>query len=136
MNNENNMTASMYTGSLDFENYWGKKLVSVEIIHYLSSIFDSGKFYSVYKKINNIEDKTVVPNAMGFRYSLGDFGYLDYWMITITTEDNEIYSTNGSHRCSIEEKDNGKVILGVNGDSKRMYISMTSGNCSSSLKRI
>lgn len=73
---------------------------------------------------------------MGFRYSLGDLGYLDYWMITITTEDNEIYSTNGSHRCSIEEKDNGKVILGVNGDSKKMYISMVSGSCSSSLKRI
>lgn len=65
MNDENNMTASMHTGSLDFENYWGKKLASVEIIHYLSSIYDSGKFYSVYKKINDIEDKTIVPALWG-----------------------------------------------------------------------
>ncbi|MEY0233450.1 hypothetical protein [Providencia manganoxydans] len=136
MDNKNDMTPSMHYGNLDFENYWGEKLFSVEIIHYLSDIINVAEIYSMYKKIMYVDDKTKVTDAMRFKYSLGDLGYLDYWKIKIITDNNEVYSSNGSVRCSIRPEDNGKVIMGVNGESKRMYISMVSGSCSISLNKV
>lgn len=136
MSNDNNVVISNHIGILDFENYWGEKLIKVEITHYISSFFNDLKSSLVHKIREDIDDKTKFDNFMSFSYSLGDAGNLDYWIITFVTESMKIYSTKGGKRCSITSEDEGKVILGVNGESEKMYISMASGSCSTRLERI
>ncbi|MEQ4690460.1 MULTISPECIES: hypothetical protein [Providencia] len=135
MNNKSGLGGTNYAGSLDFENYWGEKLIYVEIYHYMSNIFNGNRLLTSFKKTTDVEDKTTVVGALQFSYVLGDLEYLDYWGIKFITASNEIYSSDDGGRCSIRAEDGGKVILGVNGESKRMYISMLSGVCSYSLNR-
>lgn len=137
MSNIEKMGVTIQGGILDFENYWGEKLASVTITHYVNDIINiSGKEkYTSINHIVNIYDKATVSNALRFDYALGNAFLLDFWEVRIETESNEVYSTEIGLRCSIEDKDNGKVILGVNGESKKMYVSMASGNCSAYLLR-
>lgn len=136
MNNERIIELNRYVGVLDFENYWGKKLAKVKVVHYISNKYDTSYLSPVYQEFENVNDKSAIRNAMNFSYELGNDGALDYWMIRFTTENNETYYSSSSLRCSVRAEDNGKVILGINGESERMYVSMASGNCSVGLNKI
>lgn len=64
-----------------------------------------------------------ITNAISFTYSLGSSLLLDYWKVKIIIESGNTYCSN-SLRCSIGTEDNGKVILGVNGEFEKSYFSM------------
>lgn len=130
------MIYNRLSGKLDFENYWGEQLSEVRISHYTSSLFDGPENYKAFATLEDVKDKSKISDAMSFSYALNDSGSLDFWSIRLTTESGKVYITAASLRCSIEASDNGKVILGVNGDSKKMYVAMVSGDCSINLLRI
>lgn len=135
--NNNNETISLMIGGCDFENYWGEKLVVVDIIHYMSNIFDVDQNNNDIVRLFDVNDKTKIFNTMIFIYGLGSVDLLDYWKVKIITESGKVYSSRSGLRCSIKNEDRGNVILGVNGNAKRMYISMTdSGSCSKPLWEI
>ncbi|MDV5224875.1 hypothetical protein RZ760_002725 [Providencia rettgeri] len=136
MKKENNIIKSSHLGILDFENDWGETLTSVEITHYVATIFNGGEREKVYRKIENIIDKKKIENFMRFTYYLRDETALDYWKVKIKTKSNKVYSSGWALRCSIRNVDKGKVILSVKGEDKMMYISMESGDCSKKLNEV
>lgn len=136
MKKENNLIKSNHLGILDFENDWGETLTSVEITHYVATIFNDGEAAKVYKKVENIIDKKKIERFMSFTYYLGEIWALDYWKVKIKTKSNKVYSSGWALRCSIRNEDNGKVISSVKGEDKMMYISMESGDCSKKLNEV
>ncbi|MEY0233449.1 hypothetical protein [Providencia manganoxydans] len=130
MNNKEAMDGVEYTGVLDFENYWGERLLYVEVTHHVDSIFNEHPRLSQSMNFQGVDDKTKLSNVMYFKYKLGDMNGLDFWTVHIMTESGINYTTKKLLRCSIRDEDHGRVILGVNGESKSMYVSMASGTCS------
>ncbi|EOV8087008.1 hypothetical protein AB7W75_08025 [Providencia huaxiensis] len=121
-------------GICDFENYWGERLVSVEIIHFLSGILNRKEQYSVSKTIVDIADKTKVYHALSFPHLNGIAENYDYWRVKMTTESGKTYKSQNRFYCSLSESDNNKVILGVNGEAKTLYVAFpSSSGCSTPL---
>lgn len=123
-----------YTGRCAFENYWGEELFSYEIYHYVSDFINVEEKDMKYSKGIYLPHAATDEKAMVFSYYLNDASRLDYWKVLITTKSGLKYSSNSFIRCSIEEIDEGKVTIGVNGESKRLYISYPkSGGCSKAM---
>lgn len=124
-------------GICDFENYWGENLDSVEIIHFISGIGTGSEHYKARGVLVNVADKTKINNVLSFSHTNGSFGLYDYWRIRFTTESGETYKSKDKFYCSFSESDNHRVILGVNGDARTLYVAFpSSSGCSTKLKLV
>lgn len=117
-----------YKGIVSVENYWGTAVDTIYVTH------KSDGSYSSEGHTKRIEHGERKDNVLHFYYRLGLFSPLDYWKVTIHTTDNKIYSTDTYFSCSIAEEDNGRVIIGINGEAKTAYVAFPkSGSCSERL---
>lgn len=124
-------------GYCDFENYWGEELVTVEFTHFVSGLIDQAEVYGTKKIIVNVPDKTKITDAFIFRYSVGAWDSYDYWIIKIQTKSGKTYQSKRRFYCSLDEQDNGRAILGVNGDAKTFYVAFpVSSGCSTKLNEL
>ncbi|CAG9423276.1 hypothetical protein [Providencia alcalifaciens] len=113
------------------ENYWGTKVSTIYITH------KSSGSEKTEGSVNDIEHGEKVDYQFYFYYRLGLFSPLDYWKVMVHTMDGKIYSTNGYFTCSIKDEDNGKAIIGINGEAKTAYVAFPkSGSCSEKLIQI
>lgn len=114
---------------ITLENYWGEKLKRILLIH-------TG-FDTTSREFFDVENATVIPNAMYGKYKLGYGSPKDYWFMVIETLNGSIYRTRDDFYCSVRSEDKGRVTVGINGDAKTMYVHFpASGDCSTSLKLI
>ncbi|WP_369427451.1 hypothetical protein [Providencia sp. PROV236] len=125
------------TGYCDFENYWGEELIEVEFTHFVSGLIDQSEVYGTSKIIHNVPDKTKITDAFVFRYAVGPWDRYDYWTIKIHTKSGKMYQSKRRFYCSLGEQDDGRVILGVNGDAKTFYVAFpVSSGCNTELNEI
>lgn len=118
-----------------FENFWGEDLRFV-------SIFYSNKPFVMipqydekgdWTKIKHIQDKEIQTDILDFVY---DPKEKNYWRIKFATMYGQLWWSDGDFSCSIKPEDNHRIILGVNGDSKRFYAAFpASSPCSTSLRK-
>ncbi len=122
-------------GLISFENFWGERLSWVKITHYLDNLIHVNYWNKHFYIIEDIEDKEVRDNLFAFDYEVGSDSYFNYWQLEVITEKGSKYKTKERFYCSLSYDDDGKVILSVNGDSKRMYVYFSSSSsCSTALK--
>ncbi|HEQ1858948.1 TPA: hypothetical protein VEO38_003805 [Providencia alcalifaciens] len=136
---------SLATCYITFENFWGEELRYATITHTDSTYPDEYDFKQQYdikqqyggndtETLYHIEDKKILTDAIKFKYVPN---LKDYWNITITTMYGQIWFTESRLPCSIKPEDNHRVIIGVNGQSKRMYVAFpASSTCSTALKKV
>ncbi len=116
-------------GVLSFENYFGETLSYVEIYH-------TKRMYSAMPQVRlyNIPNETKVANIFNFKYQLGWGALVEFWKIAFLTASGQQYRSKEDFTCAIRAEDDGHVIIGVNGESKRMYVSFSSSSsCSTGL---
>ncbi|MEQ5754871.1 MULTISPECIES: hypothetical protein [unclassified Providencia] len=123
--------------NLTFENYWGEHLIQVGIdmdpdpnpYHPSKTYFqDNGNI-----SIRHIDNKQHITLKEQFYYSLED---THYWRIFFITKYGQTWISEYGFSCQIKPEDNHTVIIGVNGDSKRMYVSFpNSSSCSTALSK-
>lgn len=83
----------------------------------------------------NVNHGVIIENALIIAYQLGLDSPQDYWYMEIETMDGVKYKTKEDFYCSLKEIDNGKVIIGINGEAKTMYVHFpASSDCKTSLK--
>ncbi|MDD9338846.1 MAG: hypothetical protein PV362_04145 [Providencia heimbachae] len=129
-------TERYYHGLATFENFWGEDLILVEIHYHISDIINNSeaRFYK-RKFIRNVPDKSILKDVFSFKYELGVSGSYDYWQVLIETQSGKVYKTKDNFYCSIKKEDHGQVTLGVNGESKKLYVHFpSSSDCSTALK--
>ncbi|WP_255586322.1 MULTISPECIES: hypothetical protein [Providencia] len=130
--------ATKYVGEISFENYWGEKITSLFLQYHMADIYNSITSKRHFQNIlyYDIPDKSKVDDIMWFVYEIGAPASYNYWYIHITTESGKSYLTKKGFYCSITEADEGKVILGVNGESENLYVHYpASSGCSTKMKR-
>ncbi|MEY1522120.1 hypothetical protein, partial [Providencia manganoxydans] len=111
-------------GKVTLENFWNSDLKSFSITHTHDKILHLGTSHTEY----DIKDKQIIHNAYTLIYTPQ---YDDYWNVTITTANGDIWHNTSRLKCNIKKEDNGNVIIGVNGDSQRMYVAFPfSSTCS------
>ncbi|WP_323085551.1 hypothetical protein [Providencia alcalifaciens] len=116
-------------GIATFENFWGEELKSVFLRH--TSLRTSEI------TLTHIADKQIIPDALEFIYQRGIGKPSDYWDVRIETASGRKYQSTHRFSCSIYDEDAGRVILGVNGESERLYVSYpASGDCSTGMNVI
>lgn len=124
--------------TLTFENYWGEDLILVEInfLEPPSPYGVSKTNYSDYGEalIRHVSNGQHITLDEKFPY------YLDqshYWRISFITKYGQTWASDFGFTCQIKPEDNDTVIIGINGDSKRMYVAFPeSSTCSTSLHLI
>nr|WP_282557177.1 MULTISPECIES: hypothetical protein [Providencia] len=129
-------TERYYYGLATFENFWGEDLTRVEIHYYISDIINSSE-PRFYKRsfMRNVPNKSILKDVFSFKYELGVFDSYDYWQVLIETQSGRVYETKSNFYCSIKKEDHGQVTLGVNGESKKLYVHFpSSSDCSTALK--
>ncbi|HHR6020554.1 hypothetical protein [Providencia alcalifaciens] len=75
--------------------------------------------YTIY---HDISDKIKIDNIMWFSYELDTEDSYNHWYVDITTEDGKRYHIKSKFYCSMTRVDEGKVILGINGESENLYV--------------
>ncbi|MEY0975885.1 hypothetical protein AB7196_08020 [Providencia rettgeri] len=138
MNKETATPERYYLGLATFENFWGEDLSSVVIEHYVNNLSNSRtKKYPSSQTLSKIANKAVMKDIFAFKYELGINDSYDYWVVEITTKSGKKYRTKSSFYCSITFEDKGKVVLGVNGDFKRLYVHFpSSSDCSTAFNEV
>lgn len=121
----------MNIGEVVLENQWGKTLLEVYIRHRRGNDTnreDSNLFYSI-----PAGERTA---SMRFFYTIGTLDF-DYWWIKFTTIDGEEYQTNKyNFFCNITSSDDGTVVIKIDSNTKKMYVSFSSSSgCSQSLQK-
>lgn len=123
--------AQGYRGVVAIENYWGTKLSSISIAHACGNLENTNGF------VNDIEHGERKEYVFHFYYLTGLFPPKNTWKVSVATIDGHLYETDGYFSCSIKDKDDGRVIIGVNGEAKTAYVAYAnSGSCSEGLMRI
>lgn len=121
-----------YYGLATFENFWGKNIKKISLGH-TAMLFGVGMINEYI--LEDIPNKGIVKDCFGFKYYLGVGS--DMWHIEFWTEDGEYYKSSYNFYCNLTASDNGKVIMGINGESKRLYLDFpSSANCSTQINRI
>lgn len=119
-------------GMLAFENFWGVTMRSLIITH--SSIRTS------VAEFQYVRHGTIIEDALEFIYQRGIGKPSDYWTVDFTTIDNLRYRSELGYRCDInitDAPDEGKVILGVNGESSRLYTVLADDSkCATDISRV
>ena len=127
---------SLATCYITFENFWGEELRHVTISHSDSTYADMKHEYSESdtETIHHIENKQILTDIIKIPYIPN---LKDYWNITITTMYGQTWFNEGKLSCSIKPEDNHRIIIGVNGQSKRMYAAFpASSSCSTALTKL
>ena len=115
-------------GLVTVENYWNENIKELELV------INTSDFMKTYKVFNDIKDKQVLKDAYSFVFS---YGKQISWRVTFITESGETWGNGSFLPCNFATSDNGKAIIGVNGDSKRLYVAFpSSSSCSMALTRI
>ncbi|HEQ1857422.1 TPA: hypothetical protein VEO38_000929 [Providencia alcalifaciens] len=91
-------------------------------------------------KFEYVRHGTIIEDAMEFIYQRGIGKPSDHWIVDFTTIDNLRYRSAVDYSCDInitDALDEGKVILGVNGESSRLYTVLADDSkCSTSISRV
>lgn len=129
MNQNKMVLPEHYYGYLTFENFWGEDLERVILTHSLGRYADLLKDK---KEFGPVADKEILKDIFGFNYIVGRT--TDYWNIKFWTQRGSAYQSTLGFSCDITENDHGRVTLGINGESERMYIAFpSSSNCSTAI---
>lgn len=116
-------------GIITIENFWNEDL---KLFRLIRSSDDIG--VPSTKEFYNLKVRQVLPNVEHFVFMTHD---QFQWGVRIITANDEIWYSNGLFHCQISQRDNWQVTIGVNGDSKTMYVApKSSGSCSRQLIRI
>lgn len=117
-------------GRITIENFWPMRLKELTIrrgSHGSEDIRGVKTFY-------NIESEQVLLDAESFVIGPTD---KFYWGITIVTKYSEMWDSGEMMLCGIDESDNWKVTIGVNGREQTMYVAPASSkSCSKRMYRI
>ncbi|MEQ4675942.1 hypothetical protein ABN063_15365 [Providencia vermicola] len=114
--------------SVTIENFWN------EDIKELNLQIDTSDIFLTFKDFFNIKDKQIIKDAYRFVFF---YEKNVSWKVTFITESGEIWSSNKFLSCNFSSSDNGEATVGINGDSKRMYVAFpSSSSCSIGLTRI
>ncbi|WP_265694429.1 hypothetical protein [Providencia rustigianii] len=125
-----------YNGKATIENFFGEELKYIYVLHYVSGLTHKGSERRLIdeKFFSNLPNKSISENIFSFKYELGLPNSFDYWFIKLETISGKTYATKKNFYCSIKEEDRGKVILGVNGEAKTLYVAFSSSSgCSTKL---
>lgn len=129
MNTNEKALTDYYYGHLTFENFWGQNLKKVILTH---SLGPAVTLLDDKKELGAVEDKEILTDILGFKYLIGTT--TDYWHIAFWTQTGSIYESSLGFSCNITASDHGKVTLGINGESQRMYVSFpSSSTCSTAI---
>lgn len=114
--------------SLTIENFFNMRITEITCTCY----HDNMRAY--YNTFYDIADKKIIPNADLFIL------YRDKptsWSVNFKTERNELWASKKVLTCDYFSEDDGNVTIGVNGDSKKMYVAFPSlKSCSVDLIKI
>ena len=99
--------------SVTIENFWNEKIKELT----LECKTDADKYTE--KEFYQIENKQILLDIYKFVFF---YDKEVSWHVTFTTEKGKTWSTNIFLPAQFTEADNGKVTVGVNGDSKQMYV--------------
>ncbi|UBX47815.1 hypothetical protein LDO51_11500 [Providencia alcalifaciens] len=116
-------------GLLSIENLWNEDLKKVEI-SFKNNANEHENIFIFYnlmngKKLSDITELTFSSTEQS------------YWMGIITTKSGEIWSSIDYLACKLNEKDNGKVTLSFNRNSRHMFLHYpVSTSCSAPLLKI
>lgn len=118
-----------YYGYATFENFWGKDIKNVTLTHF-ADVFWNNTLDKLH--IEHVPDKGILENCFGFKYYIGAGS--DIWHIKFLTYDGEVYECKKNFSCNITSGDGGRVILGINGESRKLYVDFpSSSDCSSNI---
>ncbi|ATG16935.1 hypothetical protein GKR56_12660 [Providencia alcalifaciens] len=119
-------------GTVTLENFWGEPLKLMKLTHL--------SLRTSTVELKDVPQGAIIKNAMEFIYQRGIGKPRDYWILDIVTQDNTRYRSEPMYDCSIDETGTpteGHVIVGVNGESKRIYTVLDSGDrCSDSMNQV
>ncbi|HHR6078180.1 TPA: hypothetical protein ACS7ZY_000503 [Providencia alcalifaciens] len=83
---------------------------------------------------------TIIDDALEFVYQQGLGKPSGYWMVDFTPIDNLRYRSGFGYSCDINKTDapdEGKVILGVNGEASRLYTVLADNSkCATDISRV
>lgn len=114
--------------SVTIENFWNEGIKEF-ILGYRTD-----DFFGVEKKFYHLDDKQILPDAYKFVLS---YDNVISWHVMLTTEQGETWSTNTFLPGHFTVADNGKVTIGVNGNSKQVYVAFPkSGTYAAKLYRL
>lgn len=79
----------------------------------------------------DVKDKQIIPEATSFYYRVEG---PNYWVVHFITKSGEKLRSAIGFSCSIKPEDHHKVILRLNGESKRLFTNFASGrSCSTDI---
>lgn len=119
--------------NVTFENFWGEELKTVTIYCSDNSINLKPKENNIYflRSISHIKDKEIVSDGLTFDYNPDK---KTFWRVQFTTLYDQFWISIHDFTCAIKPEDNHRIILGVNGESKRLYAAFpASSSCSTEL---
>nr|WP_282667096.1 hypothetical protein [Providencia rustigianii] len=112
---------------ITFENFWGEDLNKVRIIHDISDLHSPVQGMYLY----NVKNLSTTPDALSFFYRVED---PHHWIVEFVTQSGKHWRSSVNFTCQIKPEDNHQVILGINGESKRLYAAFpASSSCSTEL---
>lgn len=124
-----NASEKYHYGYATFENFWGKDIKNVTLTHSADVPWGSMKDW---QHIEHVPNKGILENCFGFKYYIGVGS--DIWHIKFWTYDREVYECKHDFSCNITSGDGGRVILGINGESRKLYAHFSSSSdCSTGI---
>ncbi|ENR5392772.1 hypothetical protein PWM41_002524 [Providencia rettgeri] len=115
-------------GLVTVENYWNENIKEFKLV------INTSNFTNTYKVFNNIKDKQVLKDAYSFVFF---YEKQISWQVTFITESGETWGNDSFLPYNFATSDNGKAIIGINGDSKRLYVAFpSSSSCSMALTQM
>lgn len=119
-------------GTVTLENFWGEPLKLMKLTHL--------SLRTSTVELKDVPQGAIIKDAMAFIYQRGLGKPLDYWILDIVTQENTRYRSEPLYDCSLyatESPTEGHVIVGVNGESKRIYTALDSGErCSDRMNQV
>ncbi|MGL4675297.1 hypothetical protein J6836_00145 [Providencia sp. R33] len=107
-----------------FENHFGEDLIEVMLFRNLE-----------FHIIHDIKDKEEKIDIATFYAIEGEKD--ENWYVQFLTASGEYWRSASFIDCSTTKEDDYKIILGVNGESKRVYAAFSSSSsCSAALKKL
>lgn len=110
-------------GLISVENLWRETFSSIKTTHYLDGFLHVDYFNKHFYIVKNINDKEMKNNSFYFSYYIGVNSPFNYWQLEIITESGVKYITKERLYCSVSHSGDENVMIRVDEEFKRIYIS-------------
>ncbi|WP_164671214.1 hypothetical protein [Pectobacterium brasiliense] len=115
---------TLRTGFISLKNNWGENIHSITIRHRRGNN-PNRQEQEIFTDITSGELRR---KLMEFKYETSVGSPYDYWWIKFITESGRTYTIKHNFYCSVTSRDDGNVFLHLDGDHKKMHVTLSSSS--------